>query len=380
MTTYDDQPDVKQGKLTLAEILEVFASGNQLPLKFTAYDGSSAGPDDAELGLELRSPRGTTYLATAPGDLGMARAYVSGDLETHGVHPGDPYELLRTLSKDLDFKRPPTRVLAQIVRSIGLERLKPIAPPPQEAIPKMASNGGRVAAQQDPGCRGHPSPLRRLECVLRAGARPVDDLHLRVLPDTGRDPRGGAGQQVPVGVREAAPEGRRPPARRRLWLGRNGSLRGAPRRADDRRHAVGGAGRMGAEGDRRRGAVGIRRGAARRLSRHPRDEVRRRLVDRAHRAHRSGQLSGLFPLPAIADAHRRAAAEPLHHPARQSQRRRGGRVHRPLRVPGRRTDRIRAHHHRGPERRSGSGARGEPAQPLRHDAARLVPQPRRPLG
>ena len=107
-----------------------------MPLKFTAYDGSSAGPDDAELGLELRSPRGTTYLATAPGDLGMARAYVSGDLEMKGVHLGDPYELLRTLSKDLDFKRPPTRVLAQIVRSIGLERLKPIAPPPQEAMPK----------------------------------------------------------------------------------------------------------------------------------------------------------------------------------------------------------------------------------------------------
>ncbi|HEY5842142.1 MAG TPA: class I SAM-dependent methyltransferase [Mycobacterium sp.] len=135
MTTYDDQPDAKQGKLTLAEILEVF-TGNELPLKFTAYDGSSAGPDDAELGLELRSPRGTTYLATAPGDLGMARAYVSGDLEMKGVHLGDPYELLRALSKDLDFKRPRARVLAQIVRSIGLERLKPIAPPPQEALPK----------------------------------------------------------------------------------------------------------------------------------------------------------------------------------------------------------------------------------------------------
>ena len=135
MTTYDDQPDAKQGKLTLAEILEVF-TGNELPLKFTAYDGSSAGPDDAELGLDLRSPRGTTYLATAPGDLGMARAYVSGDLEMKGVHLGDPYELLRALSKDLDFKRPPARVLAQIVRSIGLERLKPIAPPPQEALPK----------------------------------------------------------------------------------------------------------------------------------------------------------------------------------------------------------------------------------------------------
>ena len=31
------------GKLTLAEILEIFA-GSRLPIRFTAYDGSSAGP------------------------------------------------------------------------------------------------------------------------------------------------------------------------------------------------------------------------------------------------------------------------------------------------------------------------------------------------
>ncbi|WP_422744068.1 class I SAM-dependent methyltransferase [Mycobacterium sp. WMMD1722] len=121
-------------KLTLAEILEIFAPGQE-PLRFTAYDGSSAGPPDATLGLDLKTPRGTTYLATAPGDLGLARAYVAGDLDLLGVHPGDPYELLRALSA-VDFKRPPARVLAQVVRSIGLERLKPIAPPPQEALPR----------------------------------------------------------------------------------------------------------------------------------------------------------------------------------------------------------------------------------------------------
>ena len=126
MTTFKEQAPTKTGKLTLAEILEIFAAG-QLPLKFTAYDGSSAGPDDATLGLDLRTPRGTTYLATAPGDLGLARAYVAGDLEPHGVHPGDPYELLRALAQKMDFKRPPARVLANIVRSIGFERLMPIA-------------------------------------------------------------------------------------------------------------------------------------------------------------------------------------------------------------------------------------------------------------
>lgn len=134
MTTTDDR-GTTDGKLTLAEVLESFSSG-RLPLKFEAYDGSSTGPEDAELGLNLLTPRGTTYLATAPGDLGLARAYVAGDLAALGVHPGDPYELIKALGDKVHFKRPPIRVLANIVRSIGIEHLLPIAPPPQEALPR----------------------------------------------------------------------------------------------------------------------------------------------------------------------------------------------------------------------------------------------------
>lgn len=124
------------GRLSMAEILEIFTATGQHPLKFTAYDGSTAGQDDATLGLDLRTPRGATYLATAPGELGLARAYVSGDLQAHGVHPGDPYELLKTLTERVDFKRPSARVLANVVRSIGVEHILPIAPPPQEARPR----------------------------------------------------------------------------------------------------------------------------------------------------------------------------------------------------------------------------------------------------
>jgi cyclopropane-fatty-acyl-phospholipid synthase len=136
MTTFKDQLPNATGKLSLAEILQIFAEGGELPLRFTAYDGSTAGPDDAILGLDLLTPRGTTYLATAPGDLGMARAYVSGNLEMRGVHPGDPYDLLKALADKLEFKRPPALVLANIIRSIGVEHLLPIAPPPQEALPR----------------------------------------------------------------------------------------------------------------------------------------------------------------------------------------------------------------------------------------------------
>jgi cyclopropane-fatty-acyl-phospholipid synthase len=130
------------GKLSMAEILQIFAATGRYPLKFSAYDGSSAGDADAALGLYLRTPRGATYLATAPGELGLARAYVSGDLETYGVHPGDPYQLLKTLTDRVEFKRPSPLVLANVVRSLGVERLLPVAPPPEETPPRWR----RVAA------------------------------------------------------------------------------------------------------------------------------------------------------------------------------------------------------------------------------------------
>ena len=145
MTTFKDRaaeedtdaggPGDESGKLTLAEVLEIFAGG-QLPLRFTAYDGSSAGPEDAPFGLDLKTPRGTAYLATGFGDLGLARAYIAGDLDIHGVHPGDPYELLKALAESLVFRRPPARLMAKIARTIGFENLRPVAPPPQEVPPR----------------------------------------------------------------------------------------------------------------------------------------------------------------------------------------------------------------------------------------------------
>ncbi|MEY8013867.1 class I SAM-dependent methyltransferase [Mycobacterium servetii] len=136
MTTIREPHRTTARKLSMAEILAIFAATGRQPLRFTAYDGSTAGDPDAVLGLDLRSPRGATYLATAPGELGLARAYVSGDLQLYGVHPGDPYELLKTMTDRVQFKRPSARVMANVVRSLGVEHLRPIAPPPQETPPR----------------------------------------------------------------------------------------------------------------------------------------------------------------------------------------------------------------------------------------------------
>jgi cyclopropane-fatty-acyl-phospholipid synthase len=122
-----------------------------MPCRFTAYDGSSAGPEDAAIHLELVNQRGLAYILTAPGDLGMARAYVTGDLVIHGVHPGDPYDALVLLMNKLEFKRPSPVEAMQIVRGLGLSNLKPPPPPPQEALPRWrrAMEGLRHSKTRD---------------------------------------------------------------------------------------------------------------------------------------------------------------------------------------------------------------------------------------
>jgi cyclopropane-fatty-acyl-phospholipid synthase len=107
-----------------------------MPVRFTAYDGSSAGPPDAAIGLHLRTERGLAHLMTAPGDLGLARAYVSGDLDVTGVHPCDPYDLLVLLKDHTRFRVPKPAEALGIARGLGLSHLRPPAPPPQEQLPR----------------------------------------------------------------------------------------------------------------------------------------------------------------------------------------------------------------------------------------------------
>jgi cyclopropane-fatty-acyl-phospholipid synthase len=142
----------------------------ELPVRITGYDGSAIGPADSGITLSIRSERGLTYLLTAPGDLGMARAYVSGDLALAGVHPGDPYEALTLLKDELRLCTPSVAEAMTLLRGLGWDRLRPPAPPPQEALPRWR----RVmrAAHSRSGQYRHLAPLRRVERLLRAGTRP----------------------------------------------------------------------------------------------------------------------------------------------------------------------------------------------------------------
>src|SRR2546429_8471608 len=60
------------------------ALGENLPIRFRCWDGSETGPPDAPIGLVFKRRRALRRLIWAPNQLGLARAYVSGDLDVEG--------------------------------------------------------------------------------------------------------------------------------------------------------------------------------------------------------------------------------------------------------------------------------------------------------
>ena len=79
-------PGGHRDRLTVADRLAALvrdAAGIDLPVRLRAWDGSEAGPADGPV-LVIRSRRALRRLLWAPGELGLARAYVTGDLDVEG--------------------------------------------------------------------------------------------------------------------------------------------------------------------------------------------------------------------------------------------------------------------------------------------------------
>jgi len=120
------------------ELGEIFSGlfGARAPVRFTAYDGSAAGRPDASVGIRFIRPRAASYLATAPGALGLVRAYLKDDLEIEGVHPGNPYPLMRLFEDDMRIQPPSPQQAWRWLRGLGLRTLVPPALPAQEVRPR----------------------------------------------------------------------------------------------------------------------------------------------------------------------------------------------------------------------------------------------------
>ncbi len=124
----------KNGGTTVGDLASAVTAG-PLPFRVAAFDGSTAGPADGP-GLKINNRRALTYVLTAPGDLGLVRAYVSGDIDFLETHPADPYELLKLMDDGLHLRRPSPLEIRDIVSGLGPRTFIPVPPPPQEATPR----------------------------------------------------------------------------------------------------------------------------------------------------------------------------------------------------------------------------------------------------
>jgi cyclopropane-fatty-acyl-phospholipid synthase len=136
-----DKSSPKGAAEVIAQLLT--RAGLDLPVRLRAWDGSEAGPAGAPV-LVAPSPRALQRICWRPGELGLARAYVSGDLEVEG----DLAEGLRRIRSAGPV--PAVRALAAGRAAVrAAARLKLIAPPPEPPACELRVRGRRHSRARD---------------------------------------------------------------------------------------------------------------------------------------------------------------------------------------------------------------------------------------
>jgi cyclopropane-fatty-acyl-phospholipid synthase len=128
----------------LAPLLTHFFGGPP-PVRFEFWDGTSLGPLHGDT-LHVCSPAAVQRLLWSPGELGLARAFVMGDLGFEG----DIFELLAELhGASPDRMRVGSRLpwqALQAARRLGVIG-RPLPPPPEEAAPRGKLHSRRRDAE-----------------------------------------------------------------------------------------------------------------------------------------------------------------------------------------------------------------------------------------
>ena len=73
----------RAGATVAAPLLEALF-GSPIPVRIEFFDKSAIGPADAATVLHVRSPNAIRRILFSPGEIGIARAFVAGDLDVTG--------------------------------------------------------------------------------------------------------------------------------------------------------------------------------------------------------------------------------------------------------------------------------------------------------
>ncbi|MGW6270054.1 class I SAM-dependent methyltransferase [Streptomyces sp. NPDC055060] len=129
------------------------ALGGPAPLRLRAWDGSECGPPDTPV-VVVRSRRALRRLLWQPGELGLAEAYITGDIDVEG----DLADGLRTMwagarEQRLAPVRPGVGRLASALAAAA--RLGAIGPPPKVPAGRARLRGTRHSTARDRAAISH---------------------------------------------------------------------------------------------------------------------------------------------------------------------------------------------------------------------------------
>lgn len=127
--------------------------GARLPVRLRAWDGSTAGPEGAPV-IVLRSRRALRRLIWQPDELGLAQAYITGDLDIDG----DLTDGLRTVWGAARERgaRPPELTLADRARAVGtMLRLGALGPRPPVPASQARLGGAPHSKARDRAAISH---------------------------------------------------------------------------------------------------------------------------------------------------------------------------------------------------------------------------------
>jgi cyclopropane-fatty-acyl-phospholipid synthase len=134
---------------TLAPIVGALL-GDRPPVRIELWDGSALGAHGGAGTLRLTSPDAIRRILWSPNQLGLARAYVSGELDADG----DVFELVAALRaagpEDLRGVLAHAPAALRAARTLGVLR-RPLPPPPLEA----RLRGGRHSQRRDAAAIEH---------------------------------------------------------------------------------------------------------------------------------------------------------------------------------------------------------------------------------
>lgn len=134
----------------LADLLST-AVGLDLPVRLRAWDGSAAGPADGPV-LVVRSRRALRRLLWRPGELGLARAYVTGDIDVEG----DLTDGLRQAWRRARSHRgAPISRRDKMMAALGAVRLGAVGPPPRTPASEARLSGRLHTRRRDRAAIAH---------------------------------------------------------------------------------------------------------------------------------------------------------------------------------------------------------------------------------